>query len=266
MNGSTREKTARKRPSGLRAGPRFVLPPKPARVRPTSAGRVRPCSRGPYIVIASSFHRAVKSSGRVTCSAETSADCTPRCVASLKKSRSPACPHFRSMKPQSASPNRYGKYTSGLPPICSIPGRSPVSSASRIHMAVSGFSWPRERYSAIPSTNQVGRETGAYESGLPVLQRGELERVHQLVAQHVVVIRGNPRERNEDAPAQALGDPALAGGDQTRDCACLLEIGEAVVQDHLLRAPRPNPSRSAWCAYHRSRRCAASMTGGASFG
>jgi hypothetical protein len=35
-------------------------------------------------------------------------------------------------------------------------GRSPVKTASRIHMAVLGSSRPRERYSAIPSMNQRG--------------------------------------------------------------------------------------------------------------
>ena len=95
----------------------------------------------------------------------------------------------------------------------------------------------------MPSTNQVGREKAEAERPAADLIADKLKGVDQLVSQDVIVVRGDAGQGNEDAPAEALGHPPFAGGDQPRDGVGLLEVGEAVVEDDLLRRAETEPQQ-----------------------
>ena len=91
--------------------------------------------------------------------------------------------------------------------------------ASRSHIAVFGSTGPSDRYSAMPSMNHSGSRSTPVSPAHRVRARRDvvLERVHELVADHVVGVGQRPAEREDDAPLQRLGDAARALAQLARD-------------------------------------------------
>ena len=109
--------------------------------------------------------------------------------------------------------------------------------ASRIHIAVCGSTWPIDRYSAMPSTNHSGRRSRPLRVAPSCwLWLGDvvLERVHQLVPEHVVGFRERPEHRHHDPPPQSFGHAAGAFADAGHDVG-LAEVRTRRVENERLR-------------------------------
>ena len=89
----------------------------------------------------------------------------------------------------------------------------------------------------MPSMNQSGSAMGA---GLARARRRglrrdvELERVHELVADHVIGVGERTAQRQDDAAPQRLGDAAGAFAELALDDVGLLEVGMRRVEHERL--------------------------------
>ena len=86
----------------------------------------------------------------------------------------------------------------------------------------------------MPSMNQSGmlQRGGRVVRADPALAGHRvLERVHQLVAEHVVGLGQRGADRQHDAPLEGLGDAARALAGRAADGVGLLEVGVARVED-----------------------------------
>ncbi len=86
--------------------------------------------------------------------------------------------------------------------------------------------------------NHSGRRFGAVLAGGCARPRGdvELERMHELVADHMVGVAERTAHRQHDATPHRLGDAAGSFAELTLDCVGLLEIGMRGIQDERLPA------------------------------
>ena len=119
-----------------------------------------------------------------------------------------------------------------------------ASTASRIHIAVSGSSRPSEKYSAMPSMSQSGSALRRIKSAARrSLGDVVLEDVHQLVAEHVIVVRVDAGERHDDARPIRFRDAARS----------LLELPRR--RRSSARSPDGRRRRRATCGRTRAGRC-----------
>ena len=119
-------------------------------------------------------------------------------------------------------------------------GRRLCTSASRIHIAVSGSTRPFEKYSAMPSTIHSGIISRLKRRRLLVMPRGdvELEDVHHFVADDVIVLGVVAGQRQDDAVHERIGEAARPFADHLRRGGGLLEVGGVRVEDDRLAVER----------------------------
>ena len=97
----------------------------------------------------------------------------------------------------------------------SIDGIASREAASRTHIAVFESTGPSDRYSAMPSMNHSGRACRPFPGDVV------LERVHQLVAEHVIGFGQSAGKRQNDAAAIAFRHAAGPFADLAEDVRLL---------------------------------------------